>query len=139
MSNKLETLNVQGTITATSNKVNPDFVNENPQKSVYFELDTTNTALAEKFGLRKYTSKKDGKDFFIVKTSAKVTQYNGSDVVKEWDGSVNSNNFNTPGVVNLAIMKGKSKGNEFFRLYAVQGEMEEIVPVNPFADAPLPF
>ena len=134
----MKQLNLVGIITATSNKQSEKFKSENPRKSVYLKLDPKQTELAIAFGLREY-GKED--KFFIVKASESVTEYNkDAVVVKKWDGGTESNNFNSDNqLVSIAIIEGQSDaGNKFYRAFAVQGELNEVVPENPFSKE-LPF
>ena len=87
----METLLINGTITATSNKKS-DLSSENSQrKSIYLSLDKENEKKALDFGLTMYTSQ-DNENFFIVKASNEITIYKGNEA-KRIKSDINSNNF----------------------------------------------
>lgn len=139
----MEQLIINGIITATSKKGTNVDGSPSKRKTAYIELDQANTQKAVEFGLTKYTSKDDGKDFFMVQTTEVIDVYNEyGDVVDHKDGGVETANFHTDKkVVNLAILKGENKGNTFYRLKAIQGEVVDVEMQNPFAatSKELPF
>lgn len=141
------TLVVEGFVTATSKKQNEKFKSDNPTITAYVK-PAGQEALAklEAFGLRKYTSKEDGENFFIIKCSANVSVYNGNDKVRR-DATIETGElFKTSEVkpVKLAIMYGEPEsGNAFYRLYAIAvedySEVENIESRNPFETEETPF
>lgn len=138
----MEQLNIKGLITATSKKGTKFDGTPNDRKTAYFEADTENTKKAVEFGLREYTSRDDGKKFFIIQLTSEVDVYNQfGEIVQTLDGGIETANFSTNKPVNLAILKGENKGNVFYRLKGIQGEIEEVAPQNLFANTSedLPF
>lgn len=140
----METLNILGTITNTSKKQNADFFSANPRKSLYLELDEASAKLAEEFGLTRYTSKTDGAEFFIVKASETIKVYDTdgkltgtmdgtADEVADAKENYENPNFVSDGIVKMALIKGNNKGNDFVRLFAVEGVLLENEASNPFA------
>lgn len=132
----METLLINGTITATSNKKS-DLSSENSQrKSIYLSLDKENEKKALDFGLTMYTSQ-DNENFFIVKASNELTIYKGNEA-KRIKSDINSNNFSTSSNVGIAIMKGEKNRNTFYRLYALSvnnyNQIEETKHLNPFTN-----
>lgn len=127
---ELKSIIVQGVITSTSDKGNERFHTSTPQKTAYIETDLTNTKLLEDFGLRKYTSKETGVNFFIVKLSQNVSHYVNKQLVDTISGLAGEGNHNfTTGerLVGLEIIKGTSDfGNDFYRLTAINGEIQEV-------------
>lgn len=144
----MENIIIKGQITATSKKQSGDFKQEIPTKTAYVSTDELNSNLLEDFGLQKYTSK-DGENYFIIKFPADVMVFtpNGfgekrPDLSRiEVDGT-ETNNFKTPDgkLLQMNIIKGNHKNNDFFRLQAIRIEdasfIEEIKPENPFGDDP---
>lgn len=142
----MENIIAKGKITATSKKQSGDFKQEVPTKTAYVSTDETNSKLLVDFGLQKYTSK-DGEHYFIIKFPSDVMVYtpNGYGQKRpelsriEVDGT-ETNNFKTPDgkLLQLNIIKGNHKNNDFFRLQAIRVEsdldIEEILPENPFGD-----
>ena len=132
-----ESFTFKGIITGTSNKVIGEFENEKkPRKTAYVKVDSINKKILEDNGLRMYTSKK-GDDFFIIKFSEKISGWVGKDSV-EIATHVGTDNFNTD-EINIACIKGKNKGNNYVRIYALGlASMEQIQVVereNPFANS----
>lgn len=131
-----ESFTFKGIITGTSNKVSEEFKNDSPRKTAYVKVDATNKKILEDNGLRMYTSK-EGDDFFIIKFSERISAWVGKDSV-EIATHVGTDNFNTE-EINIACIKGKSKGNNYIRIYALGLEsMEDIQVVereNPFANS----
>lgn len=133
-------LNIKGIITATSHKQSDKFATQNPRKSVYLKLDEANAKRAKEFGMQEYTSK-NGESFFILKASELVKLYNQDGLHGTANGNADddSNNWTSGDKeVGLAIFRGENKGNVFLRLFAIQGELEEVQPENPFL-TDLPF
>ena len=137
--NAITTQLLQGIITNTSKKQNPLFPTDEPRKSIYLQLDEQNSILAKAFGLSEYKPKDGGEPYFIAKASDTVKCYEGKKLIAEVNGSakevegVENPNFTSDDkVVGIALMKGKSKGNEFVRLYAVEGVLVDNEPASPF-------
>ena len=144
----MENLVVLGQITATSKKNDGEFAQEIPTKTAYVSVDSENAKKLEDFGLTKYTSKDDQEDYFIIKFPANVMVYqpNGfgekcPDLSQITFEGIETNNFKTPDnkQVQMSILKGNHKNNDFFRLQAIRVEtssdIEEIKPENPFGDS----
>ena len=144
----MENIIIKGQITATSKKQSGDFKQEIPTKTAYVSVDSENAKKLEDFGLTKYTSKDDQEDYFIIKFPANVMVYqpNGfgekrPDLSQITFEGIETNNFKTPDnkQVQMSILKGNHKNNDFFRLQAIRVEtssdIEEIKPENPFGDS----
>ena len=133
---------LKGIITNTSKKQNPNpkMRSENPRKSIYFTCDEQNTLIAKAHGLREYQSKEEGSEpFFIVQAGAIIKCYDGKDQIGEANGSAkevegveNSNFTSNDKVIGLGLMQGMSKGNLYYRLYAVEGVLVDNEPASPF-------
>lgn len=133
---------ITGRITATSKKLDNRYKQVNPTKTAYIDADEHNTQAMEAFGLTKYTSTEDGKDFFIIKLSSNLVAYldnsNNSTSLAEL-ASVDSPNFNTGEVdIQMNIIKGENMGNDFYRVQALllpqgMGMIQTIEALNPFA------
>lgn len=142
----METITVMGVINATSNKQGGKFESQNPQKSVYINVDKENADKLKAFGLTEYTptevnaeTGEVGLPYFQVKMSKEVSIYNGSELLEKISGMAveDSVNYSSNGkVVGLAIMKGENMNNKFARLYAIDnpnGFFTENVNQSPFA------
>lgn len=137
----MENLVIKGRVTATSNKVDTKFKQENPTKTAYVTVsDEAEKQKLLDFGLTEYTSKQDGLSFFIIKLPQNVAIYvDGVSEPEPMSGGVDTPNFST--IENkelpLNIIKGEHMNNDFFRLQAIKIEQStDIVPVeqtNPFA------
>ena len=138
----MENMILTGKITATSKKLDNRYKQENPTKTAYIEVDEKQAKALEAFGLTRYTSVTDKKDFFIVKLSANLVAYldhtNTQVSLSELAG-VQSSNFNTgDDLIQMNLIKGENMGNEFFRIQALLlpngiGSIQELEAVNPFA------
>ena len=137
----MENLLVNAILTTTSNKVDGKFNQEYPTKTAYLTIAEEDKKKAIDFGLTEYTSKEDGNPFFIVKLPKEVSVYwKGVDTPPEkMSGGVDTPNFKTVDgeFLRMNLIKGTNKGNEFFRLQAIQvddtKDIEEIQAQNPFA------
>lgn len=137
----METFTLKGIITSTSDKQDKDFTGT-PQKSIYLELDEQNTLIAEGMGMKKYTDKKDGNEFFVTKISKKLSLYKDAVFVEKISGIAEEHaNFNSGEdaeenglVVEVAISKGFSEKHKttYFRVYAINGDIVEVQGENPF-------
>lgn len=138
----MKNITFTGMITATSKKLDNDFKQLNPTKTAYIDVDEATAEKLESFGLRRYTSVEDRKDFFVVKLSSNLVYYqdgtNKSVSIADLAG-VDTPNFNSgdePIMMNL--IQGENKGNKFFRIQSLllpQGEeqLNTVVAENPFA------
>ena len=132
---------ITGKITATSKKLDNRYKQVNPTKTAYIEADEKNSKALEAFGLTKYTSVDDGKDFFIAKLSANLVAYlddtNESTSLADL-ASVQSPNFNTgESEILMNIIQGENMGNDFYRVQALllpqgMGMIHTIEALNPF-------
>ena len=137
----MENLVIKGRITATSNKVDTKFKQENPTKTAYVTVsDETEKKKLIDFGLTEYTSKQDGLSFFIIKLPQNVAIFvEGVKGSEQLSGSVETPNFFTVEGKELLlnIIKGENMNNDFFRLQAIRIEQSTDVvileQVNPFA------
>lgn len=131
----------EGTITATSNKVNEKFKTDNPTKTAYITVESeADRKKLEDFGLTLYSSKEDGTEFFIIKLSREVKTYDSFDKKKKptiLDGTTESPNFRTVVPVAMNVVKGENVGNDFYRVNAISVASDKDVQVieaeNPFA------
>ena len=137
----MENIVIKGKITATSKKMANRYKQENPTKTAYIDVDELNAKILEEFGLTKYTSAEDKKDFFIIKLSSNLVAYEDStnERISLADlASVNSPNFNTGEEdIQLNIIKGENMGNDFYRVQALllpQGldMIQTMEAINPF-------
>lgn len=136
----MENIVINGRVTATSNKVDTKFKQENPTKTAYLTVsDETEKKKLIDFGLTEYTSKKDGLSFFIIKLPQNVAIYvDGVEGSEPLSGSVETPNFSTAEDKELAIniIKGEHMNNDFFRLQAIKidqsSDIVEVVQTNPF-------
>lgn len=124
----------KGIITTTSNKQSKEFTTDNPRKSAYIKVDEENRDILLKQGLTEYTSEKDKEDFFILKLSENITLWEGKES-QSMATDIDTNNFKTK-EVGIACIKGKSKGNDYVRIYALNlqsmEDIELIEQENPF-------
>jgi len=137
----MENLVIKGRVTATSNKVDTKFKQENPTKTAYVTVsDEAEKKKLIDFGLTEYTSKQDGLSFFIIKLPQNVAIFvEGVKGSEQLSGSVETPNFFTVEGKELLlnIIKGENMNNDFFRLQAIRIEQSTDVvileQVNPFA------
>lgn len=137
----MENLVINGRITATSNKVDTKFKQENQTKTAYVTVsDEAEKKKLIDFGLTEYTSKQDGLSFFIIKLPQNVAIYvDGVDQPEPMSGGVDTPNFSTIGNKDLSlnIIKGEHMNNDFFRLQAIKidqsSDIVEVEQTNPFA------
>ena len=134
----MENLIIKGQITATSNKVNEDYKTDNPTKTAYVTVTDGNIIQAMKnFGLTEYSSKQDESRFFIIKLPQQLTLVKGNHM-RKMSGDVESPNIKTKDDTDfkMNIIKGRKKGNDFFRLQAIAdneySDVEQILMENPF-------
>ena len=131
---------LKGIITNTSKKQSSKFISKDPRKSIYFTCDEQNTLIAKAHGLREYQSQEEGSEpFFIVQAGAVIKCYDGKVEIgsvngsaKEVEGVDNPNFTSDDKVIGLGLMQGMSKGNLYYRLYAVEGVLVDNEPASPF-------
>lgn len=139
----MENIVIKGRISATSNKVDDKFRQEQPTKTAYVTVtDPKDIDNLKKFGLTQYSSKEDQSSFFIIKLPKQVAIY-VSGVSKQepekMSGGIDTPNFSTPEgkELSLNIIKGENMGRDFFRLQAIQiedaNDIIEVEQTNPFA------
>lgn len=139
-------------ITATSNKVSKDFVQETPTKTVYFTTkDKKKLQDLQELGLTLYTPEDKSDAYFIVKATKSVKMYKRDNTMIDVDFKVeNLNpdtgeiesvpNYYTDTLVYLAITKVKAdKGrSDFYRLTSILvddfEDLKEVEQRNPFED-----
>lgn len=118
----MKTINVNVTITATSNKQDSKFKVENPKKSLYIkpQNDMEKQKLIS-LGLNEYTSK-DGISFFIVKSTDQIKCWLNGEVVHVIDASTNDDNFKFKDgyFATVNIVEGENMNNKFYRLNAIK-------------------
>lgn len=125
----MENINVNVTITATSNKQNSQFKVENPKKSVYIspENETEKQKLID-FGLTEYTSK-NGKSFFIVKATDKIKCWLNGKVVEELPTSIQDPNFKFEEgkYLTVNLIEGENMSNKFYRINAIKFDNDTLL------------
>lgn len=136
----MENLIIKGQLTATSNKVNEDYKTDNPTKTGYVTVEDENISNKMKdFGLTEYTSQQDDSKFFIIKLPQQLTLVKGNNM-RKLSGDVESPNLKTKDgqEFKMNVIKGRNKGNDFFRLQAIEvndySDVEQIQMENPFGD-----
>ena len=153
-----DTVVVQATITATSNKSDGKYKQKKPTKTIYLLPATEeDSKKLSDFGLQLYTpdTEKDpeAKPYFIVKATENVKIFTSEtefeevnfgvsyEEVNPEDGEITTKktpNYKTETPVHVAIMfvEGGDNGNDFYRLNALiindTATLEEVQPVNPF-------
>src|SRR5699024_10487876 len=89
------------------------------------------------FGLTEYSSQQDDSKFFIIKLPQQLTLVKGNHM-RKMSGDVESPNIKTKDDTDfkMNIIKGRNKGNDFFRLQAIEvndySDVEQILMENPF-------
>lgn len=134
----MENLIIAGKITATSSKVDGKYTQEFPTKTAYVEVNDPDIKKSlNDFGLTEYTSKDDKTNFYIIKLPKQVSLIKGNEM-KKISGGVETPNFRTKegNQFRMNIIKGNNKGNDFFRLQAIEvneyDDIEQILMENPF-------
>ena len=125
----MENINVNVTITATSNKQNSQYKIENPKKSVY--ISPENKKEKQKlidFGLTEYTSK-DGEKFFIVKATDKIKCWLNGQVVEELPTSIEDPNFKFEQgkYLTVNLIQGENMKNKFYRINAIKFDNDTLL------------
>ena len=125
----MKNINVNVTITATSNKQDSKFKVENPKKSLYItpQNDMEKQKLIS-LGLNEYTSK-DGVSFFIVKSTDQIKCWLNGEVVQVIDASVNDDNFKFKDgyFATVNIVEGENMNNKFYRLNAIKLDNDTVL------------
>lgn len=136
----MENLIIAGKITATSSKVDGKYQQETPTKTAYIEVsDADIKKQLTEFGLTEYTSKDDKTNFYIIKLPKQVALIKGNEM-RKISGGVETPNFRTleGKQFRMNIIKGNNKGNDFFRLQAIEvneyDDIEQILMENPFGN-----
>ncbi|MCQ2966742.1 MAG: hypothetical protein MJ250_08440 [Alphaproteobacteria bacterium] len=129
----LENITIQGMITTTSNKTKENFA---PRKTAFLKVAEEDKGRLITFGIPEYTSR-EGETFFCVKLTDSVKLWDKNGGYQTIDTTVNAPNFKTTENVMLRmnIVKGNKNHNDFYRLNAIQCEVENIETIketNPF-------
>lgn len=125
----MKNINVNVTITATSNKQNSQYKIENPKKSVYISpKNKTEKQKLIDFGLTEYTSK-DGENFFIVKSTDKIKCWLNGQVVEELPTSIEDPNFKFEQgkYLTVNLIQGENMKNKFYRINAIKFDNDTLL------------
>lgn len=120
----LDNITINAIITTTSNKTKENFA---PRKTAFLQVDEEDKKRLISFGIPEYTSK-EGQSFFCVKLTDIVKLWDKNGHFIKIDTTVDAPNFKTTENVMLRmnIIKGNKNNNDFYRLNAIQGEVENI-------------
>ena len=129
----MDNITINAIITTTSNKTKENFA---PRKTAFLKVAEEDRERLSSFGVPEYTSK-EGEKFFCVKLTDCVKLWNKQGEYQTIDTTVNDPNFKTTENVMLRmnIVKGNKNRNDFYRLNAIQGDVENIETIketNPF-------
>ena len=129
----MDNITINAMITTTSNKTKENFA---PRKTAFLKVAEEDRERLSSFGVPEYTSK-EGEKFFCVKLTDCVKLWNKQGEYQTIDTTVNDPNFKTTENVMLRmnIVKGNKNRNDFYRLNAIQGDVENIETIketNPF-------
>ena len=129
----MDNITINAIITTTSNKTKENFA---PRKTAFLKVAEEDRERLSSFGVPEYTSK-EGEAFFCVKLTDCVKLWNKQGEYQTIDTTVNDPNFKTTENVMLRmnIVKGNKNRNDFYRLNAIQGDVENIETIketNPF-------
>lgn len=129
----LQNITINAMITTTSNKTKENYA---PRKTAYLKVADEDKGRLIAFGVPEYTSC-EGETFFCVKLTDTVKLWDRADGFQTIDTTVNAPNFRTTEniMIKMNIIKGNKNNNDFFRLNAIQGEVENIETIketNPF-------
>lgn len=148
--NQFENAVVQGIITSTSNKMDDNFKQEKPSKTLYIVVEDKNQIKElESLGLMLYKSEdKTVKPFFIIKAVTDMKVYKSEkdyEIVNfgiyqldpETGEEKKNPNYQTEEPVFLSIIKvkGQKGKNGFYRVNAIldpKGHLQEVKSENPF-------
>ena len=148
MTNKTSKKELESLVVAcslsTSNKKDNKFKGE-PRKTVYITPSSdADTELLKKFGMTEYTpteeTDENGKPnlpFFICKSSEQVAVYNyDMEMVETLEMDAKAPNIKVDETISISIIKGHSKGNDYYRLtdllVADMTQIEVLKRENPF-------
>ena len=130
-------------ISSMSKKVSPEFKGDTPTMTAYFTAESpADRETLLNFGLREYTPKDGGDNFFISKVTAKVMLYHGSEDLQEkpveMDGTIDGTGFKFPESEfhQVNFIKGEKAGQTFTRIQAIMmgdSKVAKIEAQNPFA------
>lgn len=129
----LQNITINAMITTTSNKTKENYA---PRKTAYLKVAEEDRGRLISFGVPEYTSK-EGESFFCVKLTDSIKLWDRQGNFKTIDTTVNAPNFKTTEnvMMRMNIIKGNKNNNDFYRLNAIQGEVENIETIketNPF-------
>lgn len=129
----LQNITINAIITTTSNKTKENFA---PRKTAFLKVADEDKGRLISFGVPEYTSK-DGESFFCVKLTDSVKLWDRTGGYQTIDTTVNDPNFRTTEnvMMKMNIIKGNKNNNDFYRLNAIQCEVENIETIketNPF-------
>lgn len=129
----LQNITIEAIITATSNKQKENFAQ---RKTAFLKVADEDRNRLISFGVPEYTSK-DGESFFCVKLTDSLKLWDRKGEYKEINTTVDDPNFKTTDNVMLKmnIIKGNKHNNDFYRLNAILGEVDNIETIketNPF-------
>lgn len=129
----LTNITINAIITTTSNKTKENFA---PRKTAFLKVAEEDRERLIAFGVPEYTSK-DGESFFCVKLTDSIKLWNRKGEYETIDTTVSAPNFKTSENVMLKmnIIKGNKNHNDFYRLNAILGEVDNIETIketNPF-------
>lgn len=129
----LQNITVNAMITTTSNKTKENYA---PRKTAYLKVAEEDKERLISFGVPEYTSQ-EGEPFFCVKLTDSIKIWDRNGKYQTIDTSVNAPNFKTNenAMLKMNIIKGNKDNNDFYRLNAIQGEVnniETITETNPF-------
>ena len=129
----LQNITINAMITTTSNKTKEIYA---PRKTAYLKVAEEDRERLISFGVPEYTSREGG-TFFCVKLTDSVKLWDKTGEFQAMDTTVKAPNFRTTENVMLKmnIIKGNKNNNVFYRLNAIQGEVENIETIketNPF-------
>ena len=120
----LQNITINAMITTTSNKTKENFAQ---RKTAFLKVAEEDRGRLISFGVPEYTSQ-DGESFFCVKLTDSVKLWDRAGGFGTIDATVNAPNFITTENVmfKMNIIKGNKNNNDFYRLNAIQGEVEDI-------------
>lgn len=129
----MDNITVKAIITTTSNKTQENFA---PRKTAFLKVAEEDKVRLISFGVPEYTSR-DGENFFCVKLTDQVKLWNRKGEYVTIDATVDAPNFKTTenAMLRMNIVKGNKNNNDFYRLNAIQCEVENIETIketNPF-------
>lgn len=129
----LQNITINAMITTTSNKTKE---NHAPRKTAYLKVAEEDKGRLISFGVPEYTSH-EGESFFCVKLTDSLKLWDRTGGYQTINTTVNTPNFKTSEnvMMKMNIIKGNKNNNDFYRLNAIKGEVENIETIketNPF-------